>query len=42
MALRVVWLVGWVRDRFGVRFGSWGGGEERAVREMIAQSDGMR
>ena len=40
--VREVRLVGWMRDRFGVRFGSWSVGDERAVRAMIAQSGGIR
>ena len=40
--VREVRLVGWMRDRFGVRFGSWSVGDGRAVREVIAQSGGMR
>ena len=42
LRVEVVRLVGLMRDRFGVRVGSWRVGEERAVREMIAQSGGMR
>ena len=38
----MVRLVGCVRDRFGVRYGSWSVGDERAVRAMIAKSGGMR
>ena len=40
--VREVRLVELMRDRFGVRFGSWSVGDERTVRALIAQSSGRR